>query len=225
QREVAMKIQSEKGSVPVLLIIAVVVLGGLFVGGVSFYGYANGVRNELVRQETALNAQYQDKQNELGNYEVAFYEQTGLANLKSDKIDKIISDAVKGRYEGKDGQPVERGQGGAFFSAMVEAYPDLRGQLDVYDKIISFVAAGREAYKAKQSKQLDMIRAYESFRQTGWVRSWFIDRVGYPSLRAQIGTKVVRGSDALAQMELIVTTEATNQAYQTGTMKSLQAPK
>lgn len=220
-----MRSHSERGSVPVLLIITVVVLGGLFGLGVSFYGYANGVRNDLVSQETALNAQYQDNQNELANYEVAFYEQTGLANLKSEKMDKIISDAVKGRYEGKDGQPVERGQGGAFFSAMVEAYPDLRGQLDVYDKIISFVAAGREAYKAKQSKQLDMIRAYENYRETGWVRSWFIERIGYPSLRAQIGEKVVRGEAALAQMELIVTTEATNQAYQSGKMKALQAPK
>lgn len=220
-----MNVRSEKGTVPVLLIIAVVVLGGLFFGGVSFYSYANRVRNELVRQETGLNAQYQDNQNELGNYEVAFYEQTGLANLKSEKMNKIISDAVKGRYEGKDGQPLERGQGGAFFSAMVEAYPDLRGQLDVYDKIISFVAAGREAFKAKQSKQLDMIRAYENYRQTGWVRNWFIERIGYPALRAQIGQRVVRGADALAQMELIVTTEATNQSYESGKMKPLQAPK
>ncbi|OGN01679.1 MAG: hypothetical protein A3I26_03515 [Candidatus Yanofskybacteria bacterium RIFCSPLOWO2_02_FULL_43_10] len=217
--------RSKRGSVPVLLIITVVVLGGLFAGGVSLYGYANGVRNNLVSQETALNAQYQDNQNELGNYEVAFYEQTGLANLKSEKMDKIISDAVKGRYEGKDGQPVERGQGGAFFSAMVEAYPDLRGQLDVYDKIISFVASGREAYKAKQSKQLDMLRAYESYRQTGWVRSLFVNWIGYPSLRAQIGQKVVRGTDALSQMELIVTTETTNQSYESGKMKALTVPE
>ena len=220
-----MKTREEVGSVPVLLIITAVVLGGLFVIGVALYGYANGVRNEMVGQETALNAQYQDNQNELGNYEVSFYEQTGLANLKSEKMNKIISDAVKGRYEGKDGQPVERGQGGAFFSAMVEAYPDLRGQLDVYDKIISFVASGREAYKAKQSKQLDMLRAYESYRQTGWVRSLFVNWIGYPSLRAQIGQKVVRGTDALSQMELIVTTETTNQSYESGKMKALTVPK
>ena len=220
-----MDIRSQKGTLPVLLIIAVVVLGGLFFGAVSLYGYVNGVRNELVRQETALNAQYQDNQNELANYETSFYEQTGLANLKSEKMDKIISDAVKGRYEGKDGQAVERGQGGAFFSAMVEAYPDLKGQLDVYDKVISFVSAGREAYKAKQSKQLDMIRAYESYRNTGIVRSWAVAKAGYPSLRAQIGEKVVRDEDALGQMELIDTTEATNTAYQTGKMKALTPQK
>jgi len=219
------KNRNERGTVPVLLIIAVVVLGSLFAVGVSLYSYANEVRNELVRQETALNAQYPDNQNELANYEVSFYEQTGLANLKSEKMDKIISDAVKGRYEGVDGQPVEHGQGGAFFSAMVEAYPDLRGQLDVYDKIASFVSAGREAYKAKQSKLLDMVRAYENYRQIGWVRHLFVDWIGYPSLRAQIGTQVVRGPEALAQMELIVTTEATSQAYQTGQMKPLVAPK
>src|SRR3990167_9253962 len=176
----------ENGTVPVLLLVAGALLGGVFIVGISVYGYFNGVRNELVRQETALNGQYQDNQNELSSYEVSFYEQTGLANLKSEKMDKIITDAIKGRYEGKDGQPVERGQGGAFFSAIVEAYPDLRGQLDVYDKIISFVASGREAYKAKQSKQLDMLRAYESYRQTGWVRSLFVNWIGYPSLRAQI---------------------------------------
>lgn len=220
-----MNVRSEKGSVPVLLIITVVVLGGLFVTGVSFYGYANGVRNELVRQGASLTAQYPDNQNELANYEVAFYEQTGLANLKSENMNKIISDAVKGRYEGKDGQPVERGQGGAFFSAMVEAYPDIRGQLDVYDKIISFVAAGREAYKAKQSKLLDMIRAYRTYRDTGWIRSGFVARVGYPSLEARIGTKVVRGQEALDQMSLIVTTEATNQSYESGKMKALTVPK
>jgi hypothetical protein len=215
----------ERGSFPVLLIVVTIGLCTLFAGGISLYVYFNGVRNELVRQETGLNAQYQDNQNELANFEVSFYEQTGLANLKSEKIDKIISDAVKGRYEGKDGQPVERGQGGAFFSAMVEAYPDLRGQLDVYDKIISFVAFVREAYKSKQSKFLDMIRVYENYRQTGWVRSFFVERIGYPALRAQIGQKVLRGVDALSQMELIVTTEATNQAYESGKMKPLQAPK
>lgn len=220
-----MKTQNDRGSVPVLAIFSILILGSLFVLGMTLYGYANSVRNELVRQETSLNAQYQDNQNELANYEVSFYEQTGLANLKSEKMDKIIFDAVKGRYEGKDGQPVERGQGGAFFSAMVEAYPDLRGQLDVYDKVISFVSAGREAYKAKQSKQLDMIRVYENYRQTGWVRSIFIDKIGYPALRAQIGTKVLRGADALTQMELIVTTETTNQSYVSGKMKPLTVPK
>lgn len=216
---------SERGTLPVLIVLAVVVLGGIVVGGVMLYAYINGVRNELVTQETALNAQYQDNQNELANYETSFYEQAGLANLKSEKMDKIISDAVKGRYEGKDGQPVERGQGGAMFSAMVEAYPDLRGQLDIYDKIVSFISAGREAYKAKQSKQLDMIRAYDKFRNTGFVRSWAVARIGYPTLRAQIGKQVVRGPEALDQMNLIVTTEATDNAYQSGQMKPLSPPK
>ncbi|OGN34598.1 MAG: hypothetical protein A3G02_02385 [Candidatus Yanofskybacteria bacterium RIFCSPLOWO2_12_FULL_44_13b] len=210
----------ENGTVPVLLLVAGALLGGVFIVGISVYGYFNGVRNELVRQETALNGQYQDNQNELSSYEVSFYEQTGLANLKSEKMDKIITDAIKGRYEGKDGQPVERGQGGAFFSAIVEAYPGVEG-LNVYDKIISFVAAGREAYKSTQSKLLDMLRAYESYRATNYIRSFFVGQLGFPALRAQIGTRVVRGQEALDQMMLIVTTEGGQKSYQTGTMKPL----
>ncbi|OGN18378.1 MAG: hypothetical protein A3E34_00655 [Candidatus Yanofskybacteria bacterium RIFCSPHIGHO2_12_FULL_43_11] len=70
-----------------------------------------------------------------------------------------------------------------------------------------------------------MLRAYESYRQTGWVRSLFVNWIGYPSLRAQIGQKVVRGTDALSQMELIVTTETTNQSYESGKMKALTVPE
>ena len=95
------------------------------------------------------------------------------------------------------------------------------GGLNVYDKIISFVAAGREAYKSKQSKLLDMLRAYESYRATNYIRSFFVGQLGFPALRAQIGTRVVRGQEALDQMMLIVTTEGGQKSYQTGTMKPL----
>lgn len=221
-----MKFRSENGTIPVLVVITLVVIGAIFFGGLVLYGYVNGLRSEGIRQETGLNAQYLDNQNELSAYISGFYEKVGLANAKSDRMDKILVDAVKGRYEGNNGTPVERGQTAPFFAAIVEAYPDVAG-LNIYDKIVDYVSAGREAYKAKQSKLLDMLRSYDAWRQDGFVQSRIVSAIGFPSssLEARIGTKVSRGMDARDQMYLIVTTAGTKKAYESGEMEPLSVPK
>ena len=205
------------------LIITGVVLGALLIAAISFYGYVNGLRSTGITHETGLNAQYLDNQNELSSFKSSFYEQIGVANLKSDKIDKILEDAVKGRYEGK----MEPGTGGSMFSAITEAYPDLKGQLDLYDRIVDFVRAGREAYKQKQSKLLDQLRAYDRWRQDGIVRSIVVKSLlGIPSdaLEARIGTSVTRGVAARDQMYMIVLTSDTKKAYEPGTDEPMKVP-
>ncbi|MDZ4836994.1 MAG: hypothetical protein SGJ27_24695 [Candidatus Melainabacteria bacterium] len=203
------------------LLITLGVVVALVVGAFSMYGYVNSMRNDGIRMETALSAQYLDNQNELSSFKSSFYEQMGVANLKSDKLDQIISDAVKGRYEGK----MEPGTGGAMFSAITEAYPDLKGQLDLYDRIVDFVRAGREAYKSKQTKLIDMLRVYDYWRQEGLVKSMFLGNF-FPSqaLNARIGASVQRGQAALDQMYIIVLTSDTKKAYETGTDEPMQVP-
>ena len=200
------------------LIITLGVVAALVVVAISLYGYVNNMRSAGITHETALNAQYLDNQNELSSFKSSFYEQVGVANLKSDKLDQILEDAVKGRYEGK----MEPGTGGSMFSAITEAYPDLKGQLDLYDRIVDFVRAGREAYKQKQSKLLDQLRAYDKWRQDGIVKSV----LGIPSdaLEARIGTKVPRGVAARDQMYVIVLTSDTKKAYETGVDEPMQVP-
>jgi len=199
------------------LIVSLTVLGVFIVGGLVLYGTFNGINKDGVQRETRLSAQYSDNQNELSKFQSGFYEQMGIANLKSDKMDQILSDAVKGRY---DNAP--QGQGGQFFSAMVEAYPDLAG-LNSYDKIMDYVSAGRESYKQQQSKLLDMIREYDTWRRSGLIHRQLVKISGFPSsdLRAQIGARAVTGDAALEQMRLIVTTSTTQEAYTTGTMEPM----
>lgn len=201
------------------LIITGIVFAVIFAVGFGFYGYVNGVRSTMLVQEKSLNSQYLANQNELSSYQAGFYEQIGVANLKSDKMNKIISDAVKGRYDGN----MQPGTGGALFSAIAEAYPDLSNNLDVYDKIVDYVAAKREAYKQTQNKLLDMLRAYDTYREDGLVRSSLVRMLGFPSqgLEARIGTSVKRGHEARDQMFLIVLTEDAKKAYETGTDKPL----
>jgi hypothetical protein len=208
-------------------LIALIIGGGLFaaliVGGFSLYGYVNSQYNAGKNLEIGLNTQYLDNQNELSTYISSFYEQVGVANLKSDKMDKILTDAVKGRYDGKDSK-AQVGQG-QLFSAIVEAYPDLQNNLNIYDKIVDFIRAGREAYKQKQTKLLGMLQAYDSWRTDDIIRSWFVGKY-FPSsaLEARIGTNVKRGEEARNQMWLIVTTQSTSDAYNTGHMDPLQVP-
>ncbi len=203
------------------LLITLGVVAAIVVGLFSFYGYVNSMRNDGIRMETALSAQYLDNQNELSSFKSSFYEQVGVANLKSDKLDQIISDAVKGRYDGK----MEPGTGGAMFSAITEAYPDLKGQLDLYDRIVDFVRTGRDAYKSKQSKLIDMLRVYDYWRQEGLIKSMFLGNF-FPSqaLNARIGTTVSRGQAALDQMYIIVLTSDAKKAYETGTDEPMQVP-
>src|SRR3989338_1261140 len=141
------------------LIVLAVILGVFVLGGCSAYGYANGVRNEGIGRETQLTAQYLSNQNYLSTYISGFYEQMGVANLKSEKMDQILTDAVKGRYE-DGGMNV----GSSFFTGIVEAYPDISG-LNIYDKIVDYVAAGREGYRATQDKLLDQLRQYDTWRK------------------------------------------------------------
>lgn len=203
---------------------------GLVIGGflvvlllmaAAVYSYCNGLYRQGIDMETRLNAQYLDNQNELSTYIASFYEQIGVANLKSDKMDQILTDAIKGRYD-KNGS-VEPGRG-QMFSAIVEAYPNL--DLSVYDKIIDFIRAGREAYKQKQSKLLDMLRAYDKWRKDGYFQQWALRSLGFPSeaLEARIGTNVKRGQAALDQMYLIVLTGAALDAYESGRMDPLPVP-
>src|SRR5262245_46998708 len=96
------------------LIGVLVALGLLVVGGISLYGYLNGLQQEGVSQEQALNAQYQSSQLELDTYTKKILESVGLADRKADKLAEVLKEAVAGRYEGE----VKPGQGGAFFSAI-----------------------------------------------------------------------------------------------------------
>lgn len=199
------------------LLIGLGFLAFVLLVGIGLYNKANNIQKTAVAMEKPLNAQYQDNQAELSKFQSGFYEQMGIADAKSARMDQILADAVSGRYENGS-----QGQGGQFFSAMVEAYPDLAG-LNIYDKVLDYVAAGRQSYKEQQTKLLDMISAYETWMDSGIIHSRLVSMMGVPTqgLEARINTKVLKGEAALDQMKLIVTTSTSQQAYNTGTMEPM----
>jgi len=201
------------------LVVSIVLLVTITGVAVGIYGYMNSLRSESVLQETALNAQYLANQNYLSFYISGFYEQLGIVKYKSDKLNEILVDYAKGRSFGKAGQSDQA----AFINAVVEAVPDLKG-LDIADKMMDYVTAGREGYRAVQDKLLDMLKRYDAWRQDGYIQSWIIEHiVGVPSnrLQARIGDDVVEGEEARKYMYRIVLASQAKDAYKSGIMEPL----
>jgi hypothetical protein len=215
----------QKGSLGLRALITLAVLGVFIVGGLLAFSSAMGIRGQGIRQETGLNAQHLENQNELSSYVSGFYEQTGLGQYKSDKLNQILTDYAKGRNFAKEGQSEQA----AFINAVVEAVPDLSG-LNIFDKIVDYVQAGRERYRAKQEKLLDMLRFYDNWvsgEESAW--RWLVVNYSpwkFPSdrLEARVGTEKWTGAKAREQMYLIVTTSSTKDAYKSGTMEPLVVP-
>jgi hypothetical protein len=110
-------------------------------------------------------------------------------------------------------------------NAAAEAYPDLSG-LDSYDKVIAYVQDGRAGFRNKQSKLRDRTRAYEAWKDQGFVRPVKLNILGFPSSRLQAKTEdgTVSGAAALAKMRQLIITEQADTAYRTGRDQALTVP-
>jgi hypothetical protein len=207
------------------LIIAGVAALLVLILGFSIYGKVNSINTDGVRMETALNAQYKDNQNELSSYILKFNESLGIADRQSNKLNEIITEAVKGRYD--NDTSLQPGTGGAMFSAITEAYPDLTASTESYAKVQDLVVSGRDAYKNKQSKLLDQIRDYQTWQNTGLIQRQVIENMGFPSKTLKVTDNGVTytGEDALERMERIVLTDQAVEAYETGTQDPLLVPE
>ncbi len=199
-------------------LIALIVAGVIAVlGGYWVYSKVNSEYNAGIAMEIALSARYQNNQNQLDASTKKIIESVGVANLQSEQGRKIISDAVKGRYEGK----MNPGTGGAMFSAIKEAYPQL--DLSIYNKIVELVITEREAFKQVQSGLLTAVQEYKTWKNTDIIRQWFVTKY-FPSgnLEARIGTRVLTGAAALEQIQLLVTSQGTDDAFNTGKQDPLK---
>jgi hypothetical protein len=196
---------------------AIIAIGGiatLLVLGLIGFLVSNSVTNTGNQKEATLNAQYLDNQNYLSDCITKIREVAGVTKAQSESFTKAMNDAVKGRYDGRSAEP------GAMFSAIVENYPDLSGLNQAFERAHTTIIGCRTDYRNIQSKLLDMLRDYDSWR-TGslTVRTFGGDRPS-DNLVAQIGSDRSRkGQAALDQMYTIVTVKEAKDAYNNGELK------
>jgi hypothetical protein len=198
---------------------------GLVIGGaiaalllimiVSFISSVNTTRNTLIEKEQALVGEYKTNQNELSTYTNQVTESLGVADAGNDKVGQILKDAISGRYDGK----MEPGTGGAMFSAISEAYPDLTANTAMYAKVQDQVIAGRNQYRNTQNKLIDRARDYDTWIKTDFLRSFIVKNVlGAPTddLKITVGQNTFRGQDALDKLSQPILSGAAIQSYETG---------
>lgn len=189
---------------------------------IAGYGKVNNFRGQVIARETALSAHYQNDQNQLSSYVLGFSEQTGIADRQAQQLRTILTDAVKGRYDGKL-SAAQVGQG-TLFSAISEAYPNI--DLKSYDKIVEYIQKSREEFRQKQESLLTDVAGYENLLYGDLINNLLTNILGAPTrqLQARNGKTVVYGEAALAQIKTIVTDSTTSKAFEDGAMKPLAAP-
>ncbi len=191
-------------------VIAALVLG--IFGVINTY---TNIRNEGTRTELSITAKYKAMQASYGQDRLAFTDQIGIAREKRDAMDKILTDAVSGRYNRPGSPQVDNGK---LFSAITEAYPDLSG-LNIYDKIADFVTKMRGKFAQDQGQIAEMIKDYNTWRQTGsFLHPTLVGWAGFPSdaLEMQANGNVYKGKDALDRMSRPIIGSDTGQIFDTG---------
>ena len=184
-----------------------IILIAIVLSGIALYAHINSVYNETIRREIPLSALYLENQNELSSYVSGFYEQIGIADRKSEAMNKILLDSVRGRYD----------NGGGL---------DLSG-LTIFDQMLPYIQEGRVKFKNRQSLLIDQVNAYKLWYREGFVRSMILSNfIPTRNLEARNGDVVHQGAAALAMMERIILDSTTKQAYETGVLEPLiGAPK
>lgn len=193
-----------------LIALAVIVF---ILSGIGSYV---GVRNTGAELELSLTRQFKTVQINYGQYRLKIHDELNIAREKRDAIDVILANAVSGRYQKKDDETQIDRQ--AVFSAIKEAYPDLSG-LNIYDKIIDDIQAGRERFAKEQVQLADQVRGFNTWRNTGGLfHPFFVSWLGYPSplLEVQVGSNKLTGAAALDKMSIVIVGGDTAQVFDTG---------
>jgi hypothetical protein len=154
----------------------------------------------------------------MATYVNTFYEQTGLANLKSEKMNEFVRGALEGRFGDSP-----KSSDNLLFTAVAEAYPGTEG-FSIYDKILPTVAAGREAMRNKQNLLIEKAQKFNYWRKQGIFRAWVLSGI-YPSrdLQVKAGGRMLYGEEALNHLAEPITNVATDKAFETHQMEPLKA--
>jgi hypothetical protein len=167
-------------------------------------GYFASLRNEAIAKQEALAAQYGTNQTGYSEFNAGVQEQFGAILVSYQGLDKILTDAVKGRYD-TDRDSEGHGSGvlapNIFVKAISEAYPDLSKQTDLIGKLMDYIQSKRAGFKNGQDKLLDMLRNYDTWRKQ--TLQYFVLGIfgGTPTsdLEVRVGKTTYYGKDDTVQ--------------------------
>jgi hypothetical protein len=145
--------------------VLVVAGGTLAMSYVSAYNTGNRMENNII-------ATYEDNEQILGQYGQKLQEAVQVPGLMKDDLKEVLAGAMAGRY-GENGSQ-------AVFQMITENYP---GQVDasLYVQVQRIIEAGRDEFKAAQTKLVDQRRQYNTALGSFWQGTW-MGVAGYPKI-------------------------------------------
>lgn len=199
------------------LTIAAIAIAGLIIGLVLGYVVPNNVTSAGNKLEAGLNSQYTANQTSLSNCEVQTQQSVQVVKGQTDAIDRIITDAVKGRYSaGANSPQVDNGK---FFSAIAEAYPNVNNVANTFSNLLAIVNGCRKDYQTLQVKMASMLGQFAKWRTGSWTTRTF-GGGDFPNknLIARLGDSKIVGQAAEDEMWKVVLTGSTLKEYQSHTL-------
>jgi hypothetical protein len=169
---------------------ALIVVGVMFTMGIAVGGCMIGTRNEMVRQENGLTAQYKQNQNSFAEMTNKVREVAQVPEMYTADLEKVTKAAIAGRY----------GAGGskAVFQFIQEQNPQVDPAL--YTRLEQVIEASRVKFSDEQKLLLDKKRVYLNQLET-FPENTVASLFGFPRVD-------------LAQYD-IVTSDETERAFET----------
>lgn len=189
----------------------------------SMFGWINNLQKGGVQREIRLSRQYESLKTGLDAFLSTAREQAGVTKAQSASFDKIMLDAVSGRYQ-NNGEPTAAQPGtGSLFSAIQEAYPNLDTLNSSYSRILDTISSGRTAFANNQNKLQDQIREFDQWRKSGIIHSFVVGSImGIPdgNLVTVNGNDRKTGEAAYNVMTHVITSNLTQGAFKSGDLES-----
>jgi hypothetical protein len=183
--------------------------------GLALYGTQQSVLSEGNQQEKTLNAAYTETENFLSDCLITTKQKAQTATAFSDKLNDILSNAIRGRYDTSPNSGTPSGT--LLFKALQEAYPDLSSVERVFQEVMHEISNCRTNVRDKQSTLSDKVRGFDSWRTGSWKVRTFGKEFPNQELIAQIGpTDLKYGLEALNAMRFVMSDADAAQARKTG---------
>jgi uncharacterized protein YutD len=114
-------------------------------------------RNQAVKLEERIEAQYVSNQSNYDNMWKKFKEMTQVTDLQAEQFKDVYTDLMNGRYEDPN----------LLFKMVQEQNPQL--SQEVYTQLQREISAGRNTFDNKQAQIADIIREYNSYVKVNFV--------------------------------------------------------
>lgn len=169
---------------------ALLFVGILVLGIVTFFGVYIQYSNSATRFETNIGKYNEDSKNVLSSYTMKVKEMAQVP----DKYKKDLQDIIKQTFEGRYGADGSK----AVFSFIQEQNLALDSSL--YKNLQVVMEAGRNEFKLSQTRKLDTCAGYENLRNYA-VSGFFVQMAGFPKKNIDTLCRIVVDSSTSSKFE------------------------